>query len=139
MFDKKNSDYGPLLDTCLSELQSSYELTKVHSYDLNLGEQYGIASFPGIVLFQDGVPEKFERKLTMDSGRIEELRSWVHSKLEKREKIIIMSITSSAFKKSPEDFKNASTVESHYRKLIFKFSKTRVFAPILKLGVVCVF
>ena len=111
LFQAKTSKIPENLEKHLENYEIAYDLPVVRVNDSRLAASYGYKKLPALILFQQGGKSR-EFKEKLNSPKVsEELEDWIVEKLEKKEKTIIKSISSSAFKSSPNEFRNVIIIK----------------------------
>lgn len=68
--------------------------------------RFQIARMPAVVLFENGVPKKYAGKGLTELKAVADVRAWFEGLLEEKDRIVVKSISSEAFKHQPQDHKH---------------------------------
>ena len=93
----------------LADLETVFGLATVTVGDLAVAGTLGVSTFPAVILIDAGNRAEFPGPFFHEDVAIE-IRNWVATLIETREKTIIKSIEAEELKSRPEEFKNVRIV-----------------------------
>ncbi|CAB4056349.1 unnamed protein product [Lepeophtheirus salmonis] len=102
----EGNDIHPKLNSSIGIFEMSYDLPTIRVKDLKISKSYGLKNLPQILLFQNGKPRRFDKIPLNSPNVINVIEEWIVETLDRKEKKVIKSISSSAFKNSPDEFRN---------------------------------
>eukprot|EP00095_Tigriopus_kingsejongensis_P007667 maker-scaffold156_size297567-snap-gene-0.22 protein:Tk07667 transcript:maker-scaffold156_size297567-snap-gene-0.22-mRNA-1 annotation:"GL10978" len=122
--DDKQRPLAAQLKVALVDLDTLFGLAVVTVSDMKVAYNFGVGTFPAVILFDNGKASKFEGEFVHEDVAIE-IKNWVSVHIHNREEIVIKTIQSDYLKSHPGEFKNVLLKEhkDSIRKLSMEYAK----------------